>query len=72
MNTETTTELEQVSKPVDGESELNGGLGVNDGPEFSDGHDCEGFPGGCARFGCPGAVSQHLCTALPKIELRGE
>ena len=37
-------------------------------PEFSDGHDCEGFPGGCARFCCPGAVSQHLCTALPNVK----
>jgi hypothetical protein len=26
----------------------------SDGPEFSDGHDHEGFAGGCARFGCPG------------------
>lgn len=25
-----------------------------DGPEFSDGHDPQGFPGGCARAGCPG------------------
>jgi hypothetical protein len=23
-----------------------------DGPDFSDGHDWEGFPGGCERFGC--------------------
>lgn len=22
-----------------------------DGPDFSDGHDHEGFPGGCERFG---------------------
>lgn len=25
-----------------------------DGPEVEDGHDCEGFPGGCERHGCPG------------------
>ena len=43
------------------------GMPQNNGPEFSDGHDCEGFAGGCARFGCPGAVSQHLCTALPNV-----
>jgi hypothetical protein len=23
-----------------------------DGPDFEDGHDYEGFPGGCERFGC--------------------
>lgn len=40
-------------------------LPIGAGPEFSDGHNCEGFPGGCARLGCPGAVSQHLCTFNP-------
>lgn len=41
MSTETTTELEQTSKPADGESELNGGLAVVYGGDdnwfFSDG-----------------------------------
>jgi hypothetical protein len=35
-----------------------------DGPEYSDGHDCEGFPGGCARFGCPGG---DQCFILPRM-----
>lgn len=26
----------------------------DDGPDFFDGHDCEGFPGGCKRMGCAG------------------
>lgn len=37
------------------------------GPEFSDGHDCEGFIGGCERFGCPGGAN---CTELPNLNLR--
>ena len=28
-------------------------------PEGEDGHDCEGFVGGCERFGCPGGEN---CT----------
>jgi len=32
------------------------------GPDFEDGHDCEGFIGGCERMGCPGGSE---CTELP-------
>jgi hypothetical protein len=32
------------------------------GPDFTDGHDCEGFAGGCERMGCPGGSE---CTELP-------
>ena len=32
------------------------------GPDFTDGHDCEGFMGGCERMGCPGGSE---CTELP-------
>lgn len=31
-------------------------------PDFEDGHDCEGFVGGCKRMGCPGGSE---CTELP-------
>lgn len=34
-----------------------------DGPDAEDGHDSEGFPGGCARFGCPGGSN---CTQYEK------
>lgn len=36
-----------------------------DGPDVEDGHDCEGFPGGCERFGCPGGDE---CTALTQAQ----
>jgi hypothetical protein len=36
-----------------------------DGPEAPDGHDCEGFKGGCERMGCPGGED---CEAAPKKE----
>jgi len=32
------------------------------GPDFADGHDCEGFIDGCERMGCPGGSG---CTELP-------
>lgn len=35
----------------------------DDGPEFGDGHDCEGFVGGCERFGCEWG---DACTELAK------
>jgi hypothetical protein len=36
--------------------------GHQNGPDFADGHDCEGFIGGCKRMGCPGGTE---CTELP-------
>ena len=29
-------------------------------PTSEDGHDCEGFPGGCNRFGCPGGDKCYM------------
>jgi hypothetical protein len=37
-----------------------------DGPDFPDGHDWEGFPGGCERFGCASNCSP------PQQEQSGE
>jgi hypothetical protein len=37
---------------------------LDDGPDVPDGHDCEGFPGGCARMGCPGGDN---CTDLKVV-----
>lgn len=47
-------------KPAEGFDEQGNELAANDGPDVSDGHDHEGFPGGCERFGhtadtCPDA-----------------
>ena len=40
-----------------------------DGPDQEDGHDCEGFPGGCERFGCP---SGEECTMLQSSDIKQE
>lgn len=40
----------------------NKALNLDHGPDFADGHDCEGFVGGCERMECPGGLK---CTELP-------
>jgi hypothetical protein len=32
---------------------------VGPGPDYSDGHDHEGFQGGCERMGCDGGCNQQ-------------
>ncbi|OZA27568.1 MAG: hypothetical protein B7X93_08825 [Hydrogenophilales bacterium 17-61-9] len=39
----------------------------DDGPDFFDGHDREGFPGGCKRMGCAGGENCSENSANAKI-----
>lgn len=41
-------------------------------PDVSDGHDCEGFVGGCERFGCPGGDQCSELHQQEEAKLRAE
>ncbi len=39
------------------------------GPDYPDGHDWEGFPGGCARLGCgPDCAKQEIAPLRTQLE----
>jgi hypothetical protein len=39
-------------KPIEAWGLVTPDVKGHDGPDFGDGHDWEGFPGGCERFNC--------------------
>ena len=39
------------------------GVSLAGGPDFEDGHDCQGFVGGCERMGCEGDTPCLVCNA---------
>jgi hypothetical protein len=67
MNNQTNDQIAAVMLQHGSEEQRQEALAYcSEGPDYSDGHDCEGFTGGCDRMGCPGGDS---CTSdtSPKL-----